>query len=297
MVQAYEPLSVRQACKIFNLSSSVYRYQAKRSPEDTHYCQVHTTLAERQPTWGFWKMYSRLRLDGHTINHKRLYRIYGMAKLTMGRKTRKRIPARVKQPLVQPLCPNLTWGMDFMRDSLFQGKPFRAFNVIDDFNREALNITIAKSITSERVIMELEKLIEWRGKPLCLRVDNGPEFIAHALQEWCDQQQPAIELRHIEKGSPSQNGYVEQFNRTFREDILDPNIFIIAGQAQIKAHDWMWNYNNYRPHEALNNLPPITFMLKYGKLHPHPTGQTEFPTFQHDDNQKKLIKNYTFELS
>lgn len=100
-----------------------------------------------------------------------------MAKLIMGLKTRKRIPARVKQPL----CPNLTWSMDFMRDSLFQGKPFRAFNVIDDFNREALNIPIAKSITSERVIMELEQLIEWRGKPLCLRVDNVPEFIAHAL--------------------------------------------------------------------------------------------------------------------
>ena len=94
-------------------------------------------------------------------------------------------------------------SMDFMRDSLFQGKPFRAFNVIDDFNREALNITIAKSITCERVIMELEQLISWRGRPQCLRVDNGPEFIAHALEEWCKEEQ--IELRHIQKGSPSQN--------------------------------------------------------------------------------------------
>jgi putative transposase len=106
-----------------------------------------------------------LRIDGHPINHKRFYRIYVLAKLTMGRKTRKRIPARIKQPLVQPLCPNLMWSMDFMRDSLFQGKPFRAFNVIDDFNREALNITIAKSITCERVIMELGQLISWRGRP------------------------------------------------------------------------------------------------------------------------------------
>jgi len=294
VVQSYEPLSVRQACKMFNLSSSVYRYQAKRSDEDAYYCQILTKLAEQQPSWGFWKMYSRLRIDGHTINHKRLYRIYGMAKLSMGRKTRKRIPTRIKQPLVQPLCPNLTWSMDFMRDSLFQGKPFRAFNVIDDFNREALNITIAKSITSERVIMELEQLIVWRGKPQCLRVDNGPEFIAHALEEWSKEEQ--IELRHIEKGSPSQNGYVERFNRTFREDILDPNIFITAGQAQVKANDWMWTYNNFRPHESLNNLPPTTFMLKYGKLHPHPAGQTEFPTFQHENN-KILNKNYTFALS
>jgi putative transposase len=239
-------------------------------------------------------MYRRLRIDGHPINHKRLYRIYGLAKLTMGRKTRKRIPARIKQPLVQPLCPNLMWSMDFMRDSLFQGKPFRAFNVIDDFNREALNITIAKSITCERVIMELEQLISWCGRPQCLRVDNGPEFIAHALEEWCKEEQ--IELRHIQKGSPSQNAYVERFNRTFREDILDPNTFITAGQAQARANDWMWTYNNFRPHESLNNLPTTTFMLKYGKLHPHPLGQTEFPTFQHDNN-KNLIENYTFDLS
>lgn len=295
MVRTYEPLSVRQACKMFNLSSSVYRYQAKRRPEDAQYCQILTKLAERLPTWGFWKTYDRLRLDGHMVNHKRLYRIYGMAKLTMGRKSRKRIPARVKQPLLQLLFPNLTWSMDFMRDSLFQGKPFRAFNVIDDFNRECLNITIAKSITCERVIMELEQMIAWRGQPICLRVDNGPEFIAHALQEWCTEQQ--IELRHIEKGSPSQNGYVERFNRTFKEDILDPNIFMTAGQAQINANDWMWTYNNFRPHESLNGLPPTIFMLKYGKLHPHPAGQTEFPTLQHDNNNKNLSENYIFELS
>ena len=78
--------------------------------------------------------------------------------------------------------------------------------------------------------------------------------------------------------------------------LLDPNTFITAGQAQARANDWMWTYNNFRPHESLNNLPPTTFMLKYGKLHPHPLGQTEFPTFQHDNN-KNLIENYTFELS
>jgi putative transposase len=167
--------------------------------------------------------------------------------------------------------------MDFIRDSLFQVKPFRIFNVIDVFNREGLNTTIAQSITCERVIMELEQLISWRGRPQCLRVDNGPEFIAHALEEWCKEEQ--IELWHIQNVSPSQNAYVERFNRTFREVILDPNTFIKAGQAQARANDWMWTYNNFRPHESLNNLPPTTFMMKYGKLHSHPLGQTEFPAF------------------
>jgi putative transposase len=142
--------------------------------------------------------------------------------------------------------------------------------------------------------MEIEQLINWRCRPQCLRVDNGPEFIAHALEDWYKEEY--IELWHIQKGSPSQNACVERFDRTYSEDILDYNTFITAGQAQARANDWMWTYNYFRPHESLNNLPPTTFILKHGKLHPHLLGQTEFPTFQHGNN-KKLIKNYTFELS
>jgi len=141
-------------------------------------------MAERWPTWGFRKLYNRFRLEGFKINHKRVYRLYKEARLHLRRKTRKRVPARVKQPLLQPLVPNLSWSMDFMRDTLWIGKPFRTFNVIDDFNREALNITVAKSITSERVISELNQLVQWRGLPSSIRVDNGPEFIAQVLKDW-----------------------------------------------------------------------------------------------------------------
>jgi putative transposase len=112
--------------------------------------------------------------------------------------------------LLQPLHPNLTWSMDFVHDGLLQGKSFRAFNVIDDFNREILNITIDTSLTSKRVIRELNKVVEWRGKPERLRVDNEPEFIAQTLQDWCGD---SVELVFIEKGKPQQNGYIERFNR------------------------------------------------------------------------------------
>jgi putative transposase len=165
-------------------------------------------------------MYHRIRLDGWRINHKRVYRLYLETMLNIGRKTRKRVAKRIKQTLLQPLQPNLSSSMDFMRDSLFMGLPFRAF-VIDDYNREALNITLAKSITSKKVIEELEKLIQWRGKPERIRVDNGPEFIADALRKWCDNKNQNIELVFIQKGNLSQNGYIERFNKTYREDVLD----------------------------------------------------------------------------
>jgi putative transposase len=240
-----------------------------------------------------------LRNQGERVNHKKLWLIYQSARLSLRRKTRKRVPMRIKQPLLQPLCPNLTWSMDFMRDSLFHGKPFRAFNVIDDFNRESLGITIAKSITSERVISELEQMIQWRGLPEKIRVDNGPEFIADALSNWCKDSSRNIELLFIQPGKPSQNGYIERFNKTFREDILDAHLFDDAEHVQQMSNDWIWMYNNDRPHESLGNITPAQFLLKYGKLHPHPRGQHEFPSFLQDRNNnrkknKSIFKNLYF---
>ncbi len=139
--------------------------------------------------------------------------------------------------------------MDFMHDGLFEGKPFRAFNVIDDFNREALTIAIDTSLTSERVIRELNKLIEWRGKPEYLRVDNGPEFISQGLSDWAAEHD--IKIIFIQKGKPHQNGYIERFNRTFREEVLDTYAFDNLRQARLMAQAWMWVYNNERPHSSL----------------------------------------------
>lgn len=254
------------------------------------------TMAENRPTWGFWKLFHRIRLDGTIVNHKRLYRLYKEANLNLRRKTRKRVPLRIKQPLLQPLMPNINWSMDFMRDTLWVGKPFRTFNIIDDFNREVLNITISKSITCQRVIDELNNLIEWRGMPQSIRVDNGPEFIAQALKDWCDHPDRNIKLVFIQKGKPNQNGYIERLNKTFREDILDSYLFEAVEQAQDFANSWIWMYNNERPHEATKNLPPTQFLMKYGKIHTHPRGYTEFPTFQQGNKINKK-NNYKFECS
>jgi len=288
----YEKVSFRQACRTFNLSTSVYRRTRVKKVDDLFLHELIIKEAENHPTWGFWKIFHRVRMEGITVNHKRLYRLYREANLHLRRKTRKRVPLRIKQPLLQPLIPNINWSMDFMRDTLWAGKPFRTFNIIDDFNREVLNITVSKSITCKRVVDELNKLTEWRGLPQSIRVDNGPEFIAQTLRDWCDHPDRKIDLVFIQKGKPSQNGYIERFNRTFREDILDSYLFDAVEQAQEFANQWIWMYNNERPHESIQNLPPRQFLLKYGKLHAHPRGYTEFPTFQQDKYITKYNKLY-----
>ena len=275
-------MSQRQALQTFRISPSVYRYHSVKKTGDVEVTQLLCNLSEKYPTWGFWMMYHKLRNMGRPENHKRVYRIYKAIGLSKKRRSRKRAVKRIKQPLLQPLQPNLQWSMDFMRDSLLQYQPFRAFNVIDDYNREALNITIAKSITSQRVIAELEQLIQWRGKPSSIRVDNGPEFIAQALQDWCAAKERNITLTFIQPGKPSQNGYIERFNRTYREDVLDRWLFVDLSDAQAESNRWIWFYNNERPHAALDYQTPRDFLLKYGKVHHPQIAEQDFPTFQQD---------------
>lgn len=120
----------------------------------------------------------------------------------------------IVEPLLQPIYPNITWSMDFMHDTLQNGVSFRSLNIIDDYNREALTISMDTSLTSKRVIRELDQLIAWRGQPKIIRVDNGPEFVAEALAQWASNRN--IDIKFIEKGKPHQNGFMERFNRSFR---------------------------------------------------------------------------------
>jgi len=176
-------ISLRQACILFSLHFSVSYYKPK--PNEDHLVRdALSSLAEQHARWGFWMMHHRLRNLGHLWNHKRVYRIYTEMGLNLRRKTKKRLPARTLEPLLQPIYANETWSMDFMHDVLSNGVKFRCFNVIDDFNRECLNLTLDTSINSKRVIRELDKLIAWRGIPSRIRVDNGPEYISNAMAEW-----------------------------------------------------------------------------------------------------------------
>jgi putative transposase len=213
---------------------------------------------EKLPSRGFPEYFKRIRKEGLIWNHKRVKRVYVKLKMSKRKKMKRRIPNPEKQALLQPIYPNLTWSIDFMQDSLENGRKFRTFNIIDDFNREALAIEIDFSFPSSKVVEMVKRVIEWRGKPQEIRSDNGTEFIAKAFDGFCKTS--GIEHVRIQKGKPNQNGYIERFNRTYREDVLDLNIFENIGQVRDKTEIFCEDYNNYHPHDSLGNMSPIEFL-------------------------------------
>ena len=141
-----------------------------------------------------------------------------------------------------------------MADRLADGRQFRLLNVLDDFNREGLGIEADFSLPAERVVRSLNQIIEWRGKPLAIRGDNGPEYISSTLMIWAEQQ--GIALNHIQPGKPQQNAYVERYNRTVRHEWLDLSIFETIEEVQEIATDWLWTYNNVRPNMGTGGITP-----------------------------------------
>jgi putative transposase len=250
--------SERQACRTIQLSRCAYRYQAKR-PTDEPIAQELRQLAEKQSRWGCDKMTDYLRNEGHNWNHKRIRRVYRAMALHLKRKPKKRLPARAAQTLAVPEQQNQTWSLDFMSDALSNGRTFRTLNVIDDFNREALWIEVDTSLPAQRVTQVLEQLLDWRGKPARIRMDNGPELISQRLESWA--QEKHIELLHIQPGKPAQNAYIERFNRTYREEVLDSYLFDDLEEVRHITERWLEDYNTIRPHEALEGLPPRQFAL------------------------------------
>ena len=176
----------------------------------------------------------------------------------MKRKGKKRLPARILRALEVVNAINESWSMDFMSDALQSGRKLRTFNLIDDFNREALAIEIDTSLPAQRIIRVLEQVIAWRGKPKRIRVDNGPEFISIMLAIWC--QEIGIELQFIQPGKPTQNAYIERFNGSYRRDVLDAYLFQNIDQVKMLTEEFIEDYNYHRPHDALGGRSPADML-------------------------------------
>lgn len=228
--------------------------------DDPQIKQELLALAEGNRTHGFWKLYTRLRNIGFNWNNKRVYRIYKELKLNLRKRPRKRLPSREKLALVQPEQTNICWSLDYMSDALMNGRRFRTANVIDDFNREALGIRAGFSLPAERVTEFLDEIAGIRGYPNELRVDNGPENISSTMANWAAKN--GVTIKFIQPGKPAQNGYIERFNRTYREEILNMNLFYDIDNVQAITDEWLVKYNGERPHESLGDLTPWQFSEK-----------------------------------
>jgi len=199
-------VSIALACRTFVLSEACYRYSPLLNDENEQIADLLVGLTEARKTWGFGLCFLHLRnVQGHPWNHKRVYRIYCERELNLRikprkpRKPRKRLKREKPDALAVPDGPNMTWSMDFMADRLGDGRAFRRLNVLDDFNREGLGIEVDFSLPAERVIRSLNLIIEWRGKPNTIRVDNGPEYISGKLLERAEKQ--GIVIQHIQPGN------------------------------------------------------------------------------------------------
>jgi putative transposase len=245
-------IAVSRACKIVSLPRSQFYYASVK--DDAEVIHALQDLAFEHPTYGFRKLFAYIRRSGKTWNHKRVYRVYKLLKRNKKRKGKRRLPARVKQPLQQPTTVNRSWSMDFMSDSMVGNRKFRTLNVMDDCSREALAIEVDTSLSARRVIRTLDRIIEQRGKPLSVRTDNGPEFTSKDLELWAKEK--GITIQFIQPGKPMQNGYIERFNRLYREAVLDAYLFFDLYQVKQLTEEWMIEYNQRRPHEALGNLTP-----------------------------------------
>lgn len=253
-------LSIARACLAAGLSRRAW-YRADRKEEvdkrDAPIIEALNELIEKHNRWGFWMCFHRLRNLGHKWNHKRVWRVYKAMKLNRKRRAKRRLPYREAAPLGTAPEVNNTWSFDFMSDTLYSGTRYRVLNIIDEGVREALDIVVDTSITASRVVRTLDQLKDQRGLPQAIRVDNGPEMTANVFAEWCRENR--VRIDYIQPGKPNQNAYIERFNRSYREEVLDPHIFSTLRQVRDLSWAWMLSYNQERPHRSLGNIPPAEF--------------------------------------
>lgn len=248
-------LSARRADRALSLSRSARHYRP-RVRDDGPLIEAMQTHLQANPGHGFGLLFG-VALRPRGWGKTRCWRVYTQLRLNLPRRGKRRLPERIRDPLEVPVSANHTWSADFMADALWSGRRFRTFNVNDDFNRESMRIEIDTSLPSTRVIRALDELVEVRGAPRRLRLDNGPEFISAALQAWAERH--GVELLHIQPGKPTQNAYIERFNRTYRTEVLDRYVFTSLDEVRRMTEDWRHRYNHHRPHKSLAGLSPVAF--------------------------------------
>lgn len=259
-VQAARGISERRAIRFTGFPRATIRYQSVRPPQTALVARIHALAAER-PRWGYRWIHRLLVREGWRVNRKRVQRLYREAGLAVRRRRRRRRSAQPR-PVRAPLdAPNQRWTLDFVQDALHTGRRFRCLTVLDEYTREALAIHVAHTIPATTVIAVLERLREERGLPAALITDNGSEFTSRAFDAWAYSRD--VKLEFIQPGKPYQNGFIESFNGTLRDDCLNLHWFQTLERARLTIEAWRRDYNHVRPHSALGEQTPAEFIAAF----------------------------------
>jgi len=218
-------------------------------------------LAAERPRFGYRRLHVLLRREGHRVNHKRIHRLYRAEGLAVRRRPRKRVAVgRGVHPSVGSR-PNDCWCLDFVSDALASGRRIRALAILDTCTREALTIEVDTSLPAVRVARVLDQLIQKRGTPEMIVLDNGPELTSQLLDQWAYYHH--VQLQFIDPGKPIQNAFIESFNSRFRDECLNVHWFTSLADAQLLIETWRLDYNHCRPHSALGYQTPEEVKQSY----------------------------------
>lgn len=254
--------SERRSCRWLGFHRSAVRYVVLRREGELHLRQRLRELAEEHPRWGSPMLTWRLRTEGITDNHKRIRRLYRAEGLAVRRQRKKKV-AVARIPLPRATNPNEEWAMDFVRDTLSDGRSFRAFTIVDTCTRECPAIEVDVGLGADRVVEVLERLRVTRGLPERITLDNGPEFQSRALDAWAHKR--GVKLNFIRPGKPVENAFIESFNGRLRDECLNQHWFLSLSDARRTIESWRESYNTARPHRGLGRLTPSKYAERFNE--------------------------------
>jgi putative transposase len=263
-------LSQRRACELVGLDRSTLRYRCRR-PDDAALRQRLRELAAERRRFGYRRLGWMLAREGHALNHKKLYRLYREERLMVRRRRGRKRALGTRAPMMLPSTINQRWSLDFVSDTLGDGRRFRILCMVDDFSRECLATVVDTSLGGVRVVRELERLTTERAVPQEMISDNGTELTSGAVLRWATGR---LAWHYIEPGKPVQNAFIESFNSRLRDECLNEHVFLSLTEARQIIEAWRYDYNHCRPHGSLGALTPNEFaVLKGQKTQPPQEGE------------------------
>jgi putative transposase len=268
VVYAHEAhgISHRHGCRLVSLQRSSFQYRPKSNEMNDRLRRRMRELAEQRRRFGYRRLYVMLRREGEIVNHKRVQRLYRLEGLSLRIKKRKKRVSHLRVVPPPPVLVNERWSVDFVSDSLANGRRFRSFNVVDDLSRECLATEVDFSLTGLRVARVLDDLVLERGKPTTIVMDNGPELAGRDLDQWAHA--TGVNLLFIRPGRPVENAFVESFNGKLRDELLNETLFLDLADAKRRIESWRLDYNTNRPHSSLGIMTPAEFAKNHAVMLP-----------------------------